>query len=232
VEHFVSRGAMDIVGLGTKIVEQLVSESMIKDVADLFSLDRDSLISLDGFAEKKADNLLEAIAASKNQSFNRLLTALGIRGVGGTIAGDLTRHYQDLDELAKANLDDLQSIEGIGPNIAQAIVDWFGRSANQQVLDKLQAVGVWPRVESRGDTAISSQNLDGLTFVVTGTLSNFSREEIKTFIQLHGGKVTGSVSKNTNFLVAGENAGSKLNKAKSLGVTIISEEELSRMVHT
>jgi DNA ligase (NAD+) len=223
---------MDIVGLGTKIVEQLVAEGMITDVADLFTLDRDSLLNLEGFAEKKADNMINAIAAAKNQPFNRLLTALGIRGVGGAIAGDLTRYFHNFDELSGATIEDLQSIEGIGPNIAQAIVDWFARPANQQVLSKLQTAGVWPTEESAGDNQLSSQTLDGLIFVVTGTLINFTRTEIKAFIESHGGKVTGSVSKNTDFLVAGENAGSKLNKAQSLGVTVLSEEELSVMVQS
>ncbi len=230
VEHFVSRGAMDIVGLGTKIVEQLVVEGLISDVADLYTLDREALLELEGFADKKADNLLEAIAASKDQSLYRLLTALGIRGVGGSIAGDLTNRYADLDALAQAFVKDLQSIEGIGPNIAEAIVDWFARPANQAMLKKLQAVGVWPRVEDQSEGQNPSQSLAGLTFVVTGTLTNFTRTEISEFIQSHGGKVTGSISKKTDYLVAGENAGSKLAKAQSLGVPVISEEELSGMI--
>jgi DNA ligase (NAD+) len=232
VEHFVSRGAMDIVGLGTKIVEQLVAEDLITDVADLFTLDRDSLLNLEGFAEKKAENLINAISAAKNQPFNRLLTALGIRGVGGAIAGDLTRYFSNFDELSDATIEDLQSIEGIGPNIAQAIVDWFARPANQQVLSKLQKAGVWPTERSSRENQLNSQTLEGLTFVVTGTLVNFTRTEIKAFIESHGGKVTGSVSKNTDYLVAGENAGSKLNKAQLLGVTVLSEEELSAMVQS
>jgi DNA ligase (NAD+) len=232
VEHFVSRGAMDIVGLGTKIVEQLVAEDLITDVADLFTLDRDSLLNLEGFAEKKVENLINAISAAKNQPFNRLLTALGIRGVGGAIAGDLTRYFSNFDELSDATIEDLQSIEGIGPNIAQAIVDWFARPANQQVLSKLQTAGVWPTERSSRENQLNSQTLEGLTFVVTGTLVNFTRTEIKAFIESHGGKVTGSVSKNTDYLVAGENAGSKLNKAQLLGVTVLSEEELSAMVQS
>jgi len=229
VEHFVSRGAMDIVGLGTKIVEQLVVEGLISDVADLYTLERDALLNLEGFAEKKVDNLLDAIVASKEQSLSRLLTALGIRGVGESIAGDLTAYYPDLDALAQTTVGDLETIEGIGPNIAEAIVDWFARPANQEVLAKLRAAGVWPVVEIR-EIDPSVLPLDGLTFVATGTLANFTRTEIKEFIQSHGGKVAGSVSKNTDYLVAGENAGSKLTKAQSLGVTVISEEELQQMV--
>ncbi|MFC1996458.1 NAD-dependent DNA ligase LigA [Chloroflexota bacterium] len=231
VEHFVSRGAMDIVGLGTKIVEQLVVEEEIRDVADLYTLERDALLELEGFAEKKADNLVEAIAESKGQTLYRLLTALGIQGVGGSIAGDLTRYYPDLDALAAASVEDLQSIEGIGPNIAEAILDWFARPANHNLLEKLRKVGVWPIAEIVTPDA-SSQSLEGQTFVVTGTLIDYTRTEIKELIQSHGGKVAGSVSKNTNYLVAGENAGSKLNKAKSLGVSIISETELLKITQS
>jgi DNA ligase (NAD+) len=232
IEHFVSRGAMDIVGMGTKIVEQLVVEGLINDVADLYSLKRDSLLALDGFADKKADNLLSAIAASKEQSLNRLLTALGIRGVGVSIADDLTKYYPDLENLARATAEDLQSIEGIGPNIANTIVDWFSSPTNQYVLDKLRIAGVWPESEINSRNEQTSQRLDGLTFVVTGSLQNFTRAEIKAYIQSFGGKVTGSVSKKTDFLVAGEKAGSKLSKAQSLGVQVISEEELSAMVQS
>jgi DNA ligase (NAD+) len=231
VEHFVSRGAMDIVGLGTKIVEQLVVEGIIHDVADLYAIKHETLLRLDGFAEKKAKNLIEAITASKKQPLSRLLTALGIRGVGGSIAGDLTRHFPDLDALSQATLADLQNIEGIGPNIAEAIVDWFDRPANREILVKLQAAGVWPlEIVDKRDYA--SLPLNGFTFVVTGTLTNFTRTEIKEYIQSYGGKVSGSVSKKTDYLVAGEKAGSKLTKAQSLGVSIISEEELARMVQS
>lgn len=228
LEHFVSRGAMDIVGLGIKIVQQLVAEGLVTDVADLYALDRDTLLSLEGFAAKKADNLLAAIEASKNQPLQRLLTALGIRGVGEAIAADLVRKYEDLDALAKASVEDLQNIEGVGPNIAAAIVDWFSRPANQEVLSKLHQAGVWP-INPVGRERTAPTPLEGLTFVVTGTLSNFTRTEIKEFITTRGGKVAGSVSGNTDYLVAGENAGSKLNKAESLGVKVISEDELMHL---
>jgi DNA ligase (NAD+) len=226
VEHFVSRGAMDIVGLGVKIVDQLVSEGIIGDVVDLYTLNRESLLALEGFADKKADNLLEAIAVSKEQPLSRLLTALGIRGVGESIAGELTRHFHDLDELFQASAEDLEAIEGIGPNIANAIVDWFNRPANQQVLTKLRKAGIWPRVDVRSEEEKPSQNLAGFSFVVTGTLSRFTRTEIKDFIQSYGGKVVGSVSAKTDYLVAGEKAGSKLMKAQSLGIKIIDEDGL------
>jgi DNA ligase (NAD+) len=229
VEHFVSRGAMDIVGLGIKIVEQLVMEGIIGDVADLYLLQRDSLLDLEGFADKKADNLLTAIAASQIQPLSRLLTALGIRGVGETIAADLTHHYPDIEALSHTTTEELEAIEGIGPNIAAAVVDWFTRPANQQVLVKLREAGVWPRAEIQPVDANQPQALAGLSFVVTGTLSGFTRPEIKTFIQENGGKVVGAISKKTDYLVAGEKAGSKLTKAQSLGVEIISADDLRQM---
>jgi DNA ligase (NAD+) len=219
---------MDIVGLGIKIVEQLVASGLVRDVADLYNLQRQDLLTVEGFAEKKADNLLQAIETSRSQSLARLITALGMRGVGEVMAADLSRVYNDIDELGRASFEELQTIEGMGPNTAQAIVDWFARPANRQVVEKLRAAGVWPRAENT--TSIPDfQPLAGKTFVVTGTLPVFTREEVKTYIQSFGGKVTDSVSKNTDFLVAGENAGSKLDKARKLGVTILDEAGLRRM---
>ncbi len=228
IEHYVSRGAMDIVGLGIKIVEQLVEAALVKNVADLYRLDKASLLKLEGFADKKAENLLSAIAASRRQPLSRLIFALGIRGVGEVLANDLARRYRDLDELSRATVDELQEMEGVGPNIAQAIVDWFARESNRTLLADLKRLGVWPvaeRVEKSGPSP-----LEGLTFVVTGTLAGFSREEVKKFIQDRGGKVSESVSRKTDFLVAGENAGSKLEKARELGVRIIDEEQLRKLV--
>jgi DNA ligase (NAD+) len=228
VEHFVSRGAMDIIGLGIKIVQQLVSEDLVRDVADLYTLQRDSLLSLEGFAEKKVDNLLAALEASKGQSLPRLIVALGIRGVGAVMAYDLARYYPDLDALSKASRDDLQAIEGVGPNIAEAIVDWFDRQANQELLTKLRAVGVWPQASADFEV-VRPQSLEGLSFVVTGTLTSFTRQEVKEFIQSHGGKVVGSVSGKTSYLVVGEKPGSKLAKAQSLDVPVIDEGALRNL---
>ncbi len=229
VEHFVSRGAMDIVGMGIKIVEQLVAEGIIDDVADLYTLRRESLLALDGFAEKKADNLLEAIAASKDQPLSRLLTALGVRGVGEVVAADLAAHYRSLDALAATSVEELETLAGIGPNIAQAIVDWFARPANRHILEKLHSAGIWPMEAEPRPGIESTQPLAGLTFVVTGTLAGFTRQEIKEFIQSQGGKVSSSVSKKTDYLVAGEKAGSKLTKAQELGVSVIDEDALRRL---
>jgi len=227
LEHFVSRGAMDIVGLGIKIVEQLAQSGLVRDVADIYSLQREQLLSLQGFAEKKADNLLEAIEISKSRPLSRVITALGIRGVGEVVAADLARRYADLDALSVASAEDLQNIEGIGPNIAEAIADWFTHERNRLVVEKLRRAGVWPRGAVQATPAGGA--LAGKTFVVTGTLAGFSREGVKEYIEAHGGKVTGSVSKNTDYLVVGENPGSKLDKARELGVKIIGEEELKRL---
>jgi DNA ligase (NAD+) len=229
LEHFVSRGAMDIVGLGIRIVEQLVEAGLVRDVADLFTLQKEQLLALEGFAEKKADNLLAAIAAARERPLARLINALGIRGVGEVGAAELARHYPDLQALAEAGLDDLQQIEGIGPNIAQSIVDWFARPANRRVLEKLRGAGVWPRAEVRPPPGSEQLALSGQTFVVTGTLAGFTREEAKAFIEAHGGKVTDSVSKKTSFLVVGEGAGSKLAKAQALGVPVLDEAGLRRL---
>ncbi|MBM3123944.1 MAG: NAD-dependent DNA ligase LigA [Chloroflexi bacterium] len=227
VEHFVSRGAMDIVGLGYKIVEQLIGQGLVQDVADLFTLKKEQLLELEGFADKKAENLLNAIEQAKGQSLNRLIAALGIHGVGEVMAGDLSRAFGDLSSLSKASAEQLQQIEGVGPNIAASIVDWFAQPANQKVLKKLRTAGVWPAAKRDGKKKEGA--LSGLTFVVTGTLPNLSRDGAKEFIEAHGGKVTDSVSKKTSYLVLGENPGSKLDKARALGVKVIEEAGLKKL---
>jgi DNA ligase (NAD+) len=230
LEHFVSRGAMDIAGMGIKIVEQLAQAGLVRDVADIYSLQREDLLKLEGFAGKKADNLLTAIEASRQQPLPRLINALGIHGVGEVMAVDLTGYYQDLDSLSRATEAELQQIEGIGPNIAAAIVDWFTRERNRVLLAKLKAAGVWPVMSARPGIESGSQPLKDRIFVVTGTLAGFSREGIKEYIQQHGGKVTDSVSKKTSYLVVGEAPGSKLDKARELGITILDEAALRKLV--
>lgn len=227
--HFVSKGAMDIVGLGIKIVEQLITAGLLHDVADLYTLQRSDLLKLENFGEKKADNVLNAIEASRQQSLARLLTALGIRGVGEVSAADLSRHFRNLDLLSQATLEELQQVEGVGPNIAEAIVDWFSRDANRLVLKKLRAAGIWPEADRVTQPAGANQNLAGMTFVVTGALAGFTREAVQAFIEAHGGKVTDSVSKKTSYLVVGENPGSKYQKAQALGVPILDEAQLRRL---
>jgi DNA ligase (NAD+) len=228
LEHFVSRGAMEIVGLGIKIVEQLIAAGLVKDVADLYSLEKTQLLELEGFAEKKADNLLESIEMSKTRPLNRLIVALGIHGVGEVAAADLARHFRDLEALARASQEELQMIEGFGPNTADAIVDWFTRSANQKVLEKLRQAGVWPEGWAQTEPHEAGA-FSGMVFVVTGTLKQFTRDEIKKYIEAKGGRVMDSVSKTISYLVLGENPGSKLSKAENLGVKIIDEDQLREL---
>ena len=227
IEHYVSRGAMDIVGLGIKIVEQLVEAGLVHDVADLYTLKRDALLALEGFKDKKADNLLEAIEVSKTQTLGRLITALGIHGIGEIAAEDLARRFDDLDALARASTEDLEAIEGFGPNMAEAVVDWFRIEKNRETVQKLKTAGVWPERSEAQQTA--PQTLAGKKFVVTGSLVDFTREDIKVYISQHGGKVSDSVSKQTDYLVVGENAGSKLEKAQALGVAILTESQLKEL---
>ena len=220
---------MDIVGLGIKIVEQLVSEGILTDVADLYTLTLDDLLPLEGFALKKAENLLASIEASKSRPLSRLIAALGIRGVGEVMAGELALRYTDLDQLSKVSTAELETIEGVGPNIAEAVVDWFSLPKNLELIKKFKSLGVWPVSEIK-ETSNEPLPLSGKVLVVTGTLEHFTRTEIQAYIKNHGGKVTSSVSKKTDYLVAGENAGSKLDKARELGVTVISEQELMDLV--
>lgn len=229
LEHFVSRPALNIVGLGIKIVEQLVDAGLVKDVADLYTLKKDDLLKLEGFAEKKVENILNAIEASKQQPLARFITALGIRGVGEVVAAELASRYADLDQLRLASIDELEQIEGIGPNIAQAIHDWFVNPENQKLLEKFKKVGFWPRRVSI-EQPVTQKPLEGLVFVVTGTLSGFTRDGVKEYIQKYGGKVSSSVSRKTDYLLVGDNPGSKYEKAQQLGTKIISEEELRGMV--
>jgi DNA ligase (NAD+) len=238
VEHFVSKGAMDINGMGIKIVEKLIETGAINDVADIYSLKRDDILEAVTKKDRKtdkeppgkiADNLLDAIATSKVQPLSRLITALGMRGVGEVSARDLAVHFSSLDNLAKATVDDLQTVEGIGPNIAEAIVDWFSRERNRKVLGKLKVAGVWPTAQPSTSGQQLSNSLAGQTFVITGTLPTFSRDQAKEFIESHGGKVTDSVSRKTSYLVLGESPGSKYDKAKSLGVKIVGEDELKKL---
>jgi DNA ligase (NAD+) len=228
VEYFVSRGAMDIEGFGIRQAELFVELGFLHDVADIYSLTAEQLLPLEGFAEKKVDNLLAAIGASKERGPARLLTALGIQGIGGTVAQVLIDHLGSIDALADASVEQLQQIAGIGPKLADSVAEWFSRATNRQVVDKLKAAGV--RTEAEPVEATGPQPLDGLTFVITGTLPTMSREQATAFIEAHGGKVTGSVSGKTDYLVAGEKAGSKLAKAEKLGVPVVDEDTLRAMV--
>jgi DNA ligase (NAD+) len=220
---------MDIEGLGIKIGVIMVEGDLIEDVGDIYRLTKDDLLGLEGFADKKAEKLLSAIETSKSQSLNRLINALGIRGVGETVAADFARQFGNLDALSKAKAMDLEALEGIGPNIAAGVVDWFEQPRNKKLLSKLKKAGAWPKEEM---VEMGEQVLSGQTFVLTGTLPTMQRSEAKGLIVAAGGKVTGSVSSKTDYLVAGSNAGSKLVKAQELGVEIIDEAELQKLLET
>jgi DNA ligase (NAD+) len=228
VGYFVSRSAMDIGNFGGKTAVLLTQLGFIHDVADIYSLQRDDLLALEGFKEKKVDNLLQGVEASKAQPANRVLTALGIPFVGNIVAELLLEALGSIDALAEATAEDLQAIEGIGPQTAVSVVEWFSHEKNQEILTKLRAAGLNFAVEkaTKGETA---DTLANLTFVITGTLPTMSRDEAKSFIEAHGGKVTGSVSSKTDYLLAGEKAGSKLSKAQSLNVKILDEDALKQL---
>lgn len=227
VEHFASRGAMDIEGFGIRQAELFVARGFLHDVADIYYLAPDPLLAQDGFAEKKVANLLAAIEASKEQPPSRLLTALGIQGVGGTVAELLIDHFGSIAALASASPEALQEIPGIGPKLASAVREWFARGPNLQVVEKLTSAGV--RIGAQEPERLGAQPLSGKTFVITGTLPSMSREQAKDLIQRHGGRVTGSVTSKTDYLVAGERAGSKLAKAEKLGVSVIGEAKVLAM---
>jgi DNA ligase (NAD+) len=229
IEHFVSRGAMDIVGLGEKIVELLINQKKIRDVADLFTLTKNDLMDLEGFADKKAENLINAINESRTQPLSRLITGLGIRGIGEVSAVALAKELKSLDKLHDSTAEELMNIEGVGPNTAQSIKDWFSQGPNLQILEKLKKFGVWPYYQASGISDMAKK-LSEKIFVITGTLPTLSREQARSLIEDAGGKVTDSISKNTNYLLVGENAGSKLEKANVLGVKTIGEEELRKMI--
>jgi DNA ligase (NAD+) len=225
--HFTSRGAMDIRGLSYARIEQMVDAGLVSDVADIFALTVDDLVSLDRFAEKSAENLIAAIEDAKTRPFSRLLNGLGIRHVGAGAAQLLARHFGSLDALASATEPDILAVHGIGETTARAVVAYFQNPTTRQLIKKLRSLGVQleePRPRSTGGA------LAGKTVVITGTLPSLSRQQATELVEAHGGRVAGSVSKNTDFLVAGEAAGSKLDKARTLGVEVIDEAELVRRV--
>ncbi len=232
VEHYASREAMDIAGLGSKLAEQIVNADLVHDVSDIYMLSREALLGLEGFADKKAENLLEAISTSKKQPLNRLINALGIRGVGEAMAEMLANNFGSIGAIADAGKETLESIEGIGPNIAQAIVDWFSQDTNKIIVERLKRFGLDPRIEIRDRSSAEDLPLYGLNIVVTGTLQAYSREGIKALIKENGGKSADSVSKKTDYVVVGDNPGSKAEKAAKLGVPILTEQQLIEMINS
>ena len=226
IANFASRGALDIEGLGEKMVAQLVTTGLIHDPADLFLLTKEQLLGLERMAEKSASNLLEAIAGAKNPPLNRLIFALGIRHVGEQTAKRLAQTYGAFDAVIAATQEELQTVRDIGPEVAASIAGFFRERANLHVITKLRGAGVTPRDAPRTEAA----PLAGKTFVFTGTLARMGRNEAKALVESLGGTVVSSVTKTTNYVVAGETAGSKLEKARQAGVAILDEEAFFKLI--
>jgi len=224
IKHFSSRKAMDIDGLGDKIVEQLVGKSLIKTAADLYDLSTDDLAGLDRMAEKSANNLKASIEKSLVTTLPRFIYALGIREVGEVTAESLVNHFRNLPAIQQASLDELKTVQDVGPIVAQHVMSFFEEAHNQDVIQRLIMAGVeWPELNSASQ---QHTTLAGKIFVLTGSLSTMKREDAKKQLKSLGAKVSGSVSRKTDFVVAGEAAGSKLQKAQQLGINILSEQEM------
>ncbi len=221
---------LDVEGLGDRTAEMLVEKKLVADPADIFTLQKDALLTLEGFADKKADNLLEALSLAKAQPFASVLAALGIRGVGETVAQLLVYHYPSLEELMAADPESMQDIEGIGPITAHKINNWFHHKLNQRMVLKLQNAGMQLIAANPNREEQKPSLLSEFTFVITGTLSR-PRDDYKALIESYGGKVVNTVSKNTSYLIAGEAPGaSKFNKANTLGIQILDEKELNNLI--
>ncbi len=225
--HFVSRDAFNIEGLSEKTIIQFYDDLALRHFSQLYSITKQQLVGLEKFKEKKAENVLKGLEKSKKIEFFRFVYALGISEVGIKTAKDLAKNFQNLENLKGATLKQLTEIEDVGPVIAQNIVDFFQNEDNLQEISSLLQVGVQPF----SDNTLVSNKLGGLSFVLTGTLPNFSRADMTKLIEENGGKTASSVSKNTSFVLAGEDAGSKLDKAKTLGVPVLGEEEFLKMLH-
>jgi DNA ligase (NAD+) len=227
--HFASRRAMRIEGLGDVLVDQLVEAGLVHDVGDLYSLQLDQVSALPRMAKKSATNLLEQIEASKSRDLSNLIYALGLRHVGERTAGILARHFGSLELLTKASVEQLDDIPEIGLTVAQSVRDWFDDEGNLKLCDRLRAAGVRTKTDAK-TPVLADDRFAGKQFVLTGTLSSFTRDEARALIEARGGRVNSSVSKKTDYVVAGEEAGSKLDKAQALGVTVIDEAAFKEML--
>ena len=224
--HFASRHVMDIDGLGEALVSQLAERGLVKNVADLYRLTKDDLLSLERMGDKSADNVLGEIEESKKLPLERVIYGLGIRFVGERTAQFLAEHFGSLDAIMKASVEELQEVNEVGPRIAESIAEFFSDEHNRKLVEDLRKAGL----TLKGQKKEKGTKLAGKTFVLTGTLANYSRDEAKKLIEDAGGRVSGSVSKKTDYVVAGSDAGSKLDKAKELGVAVIGEEEMQRLL--
>ncbi len=223
--HFASRGVMNIDGMGESLVAQLIERGLVKNVADIYDLNKSALLSLERFADKSAQNILDEIEKSKHLPLERVIYGLGIRFVGERTAQFLAEHFGSMEDIANASAEDLQSVEEVGPRIAESIAEFFSIPANRKLVDRLHAAGL----TLKGKKKERGTKLAGKTFVLTGTLAKFTRDEAKKLIEDAGGRVSGSVSKKTDYVVAGSDAGSKLDKAKELGVAVIGEDEMQKL---
>lgn len=231
IEHFAARGAMDIEGLGKSIVDKFVDLKFLQSYADIYDLHKhkDELMELEGFGELSINNLLSSIEESKKRPFEKVLFALGIRFVGAGAAQKLARHFKNIDNLIEASAEEIEEVHEIGPSISASVKKFFSTSDNLEIVKRLKKAGLQFKIKDDGQ---SSEALKGFTFVLTGTLEKFTRDEAKDMILKQGGKVTGSVSKNTSYLVVGENPGSKLDKAEKLGVKILGEDEFLSLIES
>jgi DNA ligase (NAD+) len=228
LEHFVSKGAMDIDGIGERLAQVLYTEGLVRDPGDLYSLDVERLARLERMGQKSAERILRGIEASKQRPLSRLIFALGIRHVGSETAEILAAHFRSLDALAEASVEELEAIPGIGPTIAHSVHAWFLEPHNRGLVEKLRKSGV-----NLVEAAPSAGGpLSGLTFVVTGRLAGFTRAGIERFLKEHGAAVASDVSKRTSYLIAGSDPGSKLQRAQSLGVPVLTEEDLTEFLRS
>ena len=227
LQHFAGRHAMNIDGLGEKIVDQLVEQKLVKDVADLYALKVEKVAGLERMAQKSAQNLVQEVQSSKKNPLSRLIFALGMRFVGERTGQLLAEHFSTLEELEAAKQEELEQVPEVGPKVAESIVEFFSEAANRKLVKKLRDAGVRPTAEKR---EVKSQKLAGKSFVFTGGLANRSREDAGELVQQHGGKVSGSVSKKTDYVVVGADPGSKYDKAKELGVTVLTEGEFEKLL--
>jgi DNA ligase (NAD+) len=224
--HFASRGVMNIDGMGEALVNQLIERGLVKNVADIYQLTKKNLLSLERFADKSAQNILDEISTSKKLPLERVIYGLGIRMVGERTAQFLAEHFGSMDDLQRASIEELQNVNEVGPRIAESIAEFFSIPANRQLVDRLRKAGLTLTAQrkQRGTT------LAGKTFVLTGTLPNLSRDEAKKLIEDAGGRVSGSVSKKTDYVVAGSDAGSKLDRARELKIAVIDEDQMNSLV--
>ena len=224
--HFTTREAMDIEHIGPALVDQLVTKGYIKDAADLYSLEKEDILKLERMADKSAQNVIDSIKASLDRPFDRLIYSLGIRMIGRRTAQLLADNFSDIHKLARADASELSSIHEIGPKVAESVIEFFQQQENRRLIEKLEKAGVKIKAEKE----VGPKPLKGKSFVFTGGMENYTRPQAEELVRKLGGRASSSVSKETDFVVAGSEPGSKYEKAKKLGIKIISEDEFTKML--